>query len=159
MAIKIQRPHISNVIETDLEILQDLAVLAEHRLKWAAKYQVRDMIEEFSKALRAELDYTIEARNADKFSKQSANEQAVYIPKVFWEYSTKRVLTMEYVEGIKLNEIEKLKTNGYHLDHITEILSKEIFRQIFMDGFFMPIPILEMSSLSRAESLPSLISE
>jgi Predicted unusual protein kinase len=140
VAIKIQRPHISNVIETDLEILQDLAVLAEHRLKWAAKYQVRDMIEEFSKALRAELDYTIEARNADKFSKQSANEQAVYIPKVFWEYSTKRVLTMEYVEGIKLNEIEKLKTNGYHLDHITEILSKEIFRQIFIDGFFHADP-------------------
>jgi len=67
VAIKIQRPNIEKIIETDLEILQHLAELAEIRLEWAARYQLRDIIEELSKSLRAELNYTIEGQNADGF--------------------------------------------------------------------------------------------
>jgi ubiquinone biosynthesis protein len=136
VAVKIQRPNIAAVIETDLEILQDLAALAERRLEWAAKYQIRDMVDEFSKSLRAELDYTIEARNAEKISNQFRNDPNIYVPKVFWEYSTKKVLTMEYVEGVKFSELEKLKQNGYNPKSLAERLAKGIFRQIFIDGFF-----------------------
>lgn len=136
VAVKIQRPNIADVIETDLEILQDLAVLAERRLEWAARYQIRDMVDEFSRSLRAELDYTIEARNAEKISNQFQNDPNIYIPKVFWEYSTKKVLTMEYVEGVKFNELERLKQNGYNLKKLAERLTKAIFQQIFIEGFF-----------------------
>ncbi|MEW6066166.1 ABC transporter [Desulforamulus profundi] len=136
VAIKIQRPNITTVIETDLEILQDLATLAEHRLEWAARYQIRDMAEEFSKSLRAELDYTIEGRNAEKISNQFRDDSKIYVPKVFWEYSTKRVLTMEYIEGVKFNELEKLKQKGYNAKMLAESLAKAIFHQIFIDGFF-----------------------
>jgi ubiquinone biosynthesis protein len=136
VAIKIQRPNIANVIETDLEILQDLAVLAERRLEWAARYQIRDMVEELSRSLRAELDYTIEARNAEKISDQFRNDPNIYVPNVFWEYSTKKVLTMEYVEGVKLNEIDQLKQNGYNVKRLAERLAKAIFHQIFVHGYF-----------------------
>lgn len=136
VAVKVQRPNIANVIETDLEILQDLAILAERRLEWAARYQIRDMVDEFSRSLRAELDYTIEARNAEKISNQFKNDPNIYIPKVFWEYSTKKVLTMEYVEGVKFNELEPLKQNGYNLKNLADRLTKAIFRQIFIEGFF-----------------------
>lgn len=136
VAVKIQRPNITTVIETDLEILQDLATLAEHRLEWAARYQIRDMVEEFSKSLRAELDYTIEGRNAEKISNQFRDDSKIYVPKVFWEYSTKRVLTMEYIEGVKFNELEKLKQKGYNAKMLAESLAKAIFHQIFIDGFF-----------------------
>jgi ubiquinone biosynthesis protein len=136
VAVKVQRPNIANVIETDLEILQDLAILAERRLEWAARYQIRDMVDEFSRSLRAELDYTIEARNAEKISNQFKNDPNIYIPKVFWEYSTKKVLTMEYVEGVKFNELERLKQNGYNLKNLADRLTKAIFRQIFIEGFF-----------------------
>lgn len=136
VAVKIQRPNIANMIETDLEILQDLAILAERRLEWAARYQIRDMVDEFSRSLRAELDYTIEARNAEKISNQFKNDPNIYIPKVFWEYSTKKVLTMEYVEGVKFNELERLKQNGYNLKKLAERLAKAIFQQIFIEGFF-----------------------
>ncbi|OAT71253.1 ABC1 kinase family protein [Parageobacillus thermoglucosidasius] len=136
VAVKVQRPNIANVIETDLEILQDLAILAERRLEWAARYQIRDMVDEFSRSLRAELDYTIEARNAEKISNQFKNAPNIYIPKVFWEYSTKKVLTMEYVEGVKFNELERLKQNGYNLKNLADRLTKAIFRQIFIEGFF-----------------------
>lgn len=136
VAVKIQRPNITGVIETDLEILQDLALLAEHRLEWAARYRVRDMADEFSKSLRAELDYTIEGRNAEKISNQSGNDPLLCVPKVFWEYSTKKVLTMEYVEGVKFNELEKLKKMGYNSEILAERLAKTIFHQIFIEGFF-----------------------
>lgn len=136
VAVKVQRPNIAGVIETDLEILQDLAVLAEHRLEWAARYKIRDMVDEFSKSLRAELDYTIECRNAEKIANQFRSDPTVYVPKVFWEYSTKKVLTMEYVDGVKLNEPDKLRQKGYDSKIVAERLAKAIFHQIFNNGFF-----------------------
>jgi ubiquinone biosynthesis protein len=136
VAVKVQRPNIAGVIETDLEILQDLAVLAEHRLEWAARYNIRDMVDEFSKSLRAELDYTIEGRNAEKIANQFKSDPTVYVPKVFWEYSTKKVLTMEYVDGVKLNELDQLKQRGYNAKILAERLAKAIFNQIFNNGFF-----------------------
>ncbi|MGF9712066.1 2-polyprenylphenol 6-hydroxylase [Paenibacillus naphthalenovorans] len=136
VAVKVQRPNIASVIETDLEILQDLAALAEHRLEWAARYQIRNMVDEFSKSLRAELDYTMESRNAEKIAKQFGNDPAIYVPKVFLEYSAKKVLTMEYVDGVKLNEPDKLKQYGYNPKNLAERLAKAIFHQIFNNGFF-----------------------
>jgi ubiquinone biosynthesis protein len=136
VAVKIQRPNITSVIETDLEILQDLAVLAEHRLEWAARYQIRDMVDEFSKSLRAELDFTMEGRNAEKISRQFRNDPFIHIPKVFWEYSTKKVLTLEYVDGVKLNEPDKLMKNGYNPKRLAERLANAMFQQIFNNGFF-----------------------
>ncbi|WP_270584555.1 ABC1 kinase family protein [Bacillus smithii] len=136
VAVKIQRPNITTVIETDLEILQDLATLAEQRSELAAKYQIRDMMDEFSKSLREELDYTNEARNAEKIANQFKADSTIYVPKVFWEYTTKKVLTMEYVEGVKFNEIDQLKKNGYNLKNLAERLAKGIFQQIFIGGFF-----------------------
>ncbi len=136
VAVKVQRPNIAGVIETDLEILQDLAILAEHRLEWAARYKIRDMADEFSKSLRAELDYTNEGRNAEKIANQFRSDPTVYVPKVFWEYSTKKVLTMEYVDGVKLNEPDKLRLKGYNAKLLAERLAKAIFHQIFNNGFF-----------------------
>ncbi|GAX89168.1 2-polyprenylphenol 6-hydroxylase [Effusibacillus lacus] len=136
VAVKVQRPNIINVIESDLEIIQDLAILAEHRLEWAERYQIRDMVEEFSKSLRAELDYTIEGRNSEKISNQFRNDPKIYVPKVFWDYSTKKVLTMEYIEGVKFNEPEKLIEKGYNQKLLAERLANAIFRQIFIEGFF-----------------------
>jgi Predicted unusual protein kinase len=136
VAVKVQRPNIAGVIETDLEILQDLAALAEHRLEWAKAYKIRDMVDEFSKALRAELDYTIEYRNAEKMAGQFGSDPAVYVPKVFFEYSTKKVLTMEYIEGVKLNDPVKLRQDGYNTKRIAERLARAIFQQIFHNGFF-----------------------
>ncbi|TDF94526.1 2-polyprenylphenol 6-hydroxylase [Paenibacillus piri] len=136
VAVKIQRPNIRAIIETDLEILQELAMLAEQRLKWAARYQMPDIVEEFSKSLRAELDYTIEGRNAEKVGKQFKNDPSIHIPKVYWDYSTQKVLTMEYVEGVKLNETRKIDRRGYNRKVLAERLVQAIFQQILIEGFF-----------------------
>lgn len=136
VAVKIQRPGIAAYIETDLEILYELASLAERRFHWAEAYQLVDMINEFSKSLRNELDYTSEARNAEKISKQFISNPVIYVPKVYWDYSTPKVLTAEYIEGIKISKREKLEQQGYNLSLLAERFAKGVFHQIFMEGFF-----------------------
>src|SRR5699024_8631126 len=93
VAIKIQRPEIEEKVHTDLEILNNLASLAEQRVEWASRYQIKDIIEEFSKSLKAELDYTVEGYNAERIAKQFIDDPNIFIPKVYWDFSTKRVLT------------------------------------------------------------------
>ncbi|MDI6813539.1 MAG: AarF/ABC1/UbiB kinase family protein [Desulfitobacteriaceae bacterium] len=136
VAVKIQRPEITVIIETDLEILMDLATLAEHRLVWAAQYQITEMVEEFSRSLRAELDYTIEARHAERIAKQFVKEPHIHIPAIFWDYTTKKVLTMEYVEGTKLTDFVLLEELGYDRKALAGIIVRAIFQQILIEGFF-----------------------
>lgn len=136
VAVKIQRPNMRTVIETDLEILQDLAILAEQRLDWASRYQIRDIVEEFSKSLREEIDYTIEGRNAEKIAKQFVNDPKVVIPKVYWDCTTKKVLTMEFVEGTKLNETDKLKEKGNDNKALAKRIVDSILHQILIEGYF-----------------------
>jgi ubiquinone biosynthesis protein len=136
VAVKIQRPSIAIDIQTDLEILYELSNLAERRFHWAKSYQLMDMIDEFSKSLRSELDYTSEARNAEKISTQFTNNPMIYVPKIYWDYSTQKVLTAEYIEGIKISKKEDLKQQGYNLSLLAERFAKGIFHQIFMEGFF-----------------------
>lgn len=136
VAVKIQRPNIRHVIETDLEILEDLARLMELRIDWAKRYQLRDMIEEFAKSLRQELDYRTEGRNAEKIANQFIGNSAIRIPKIYWDFSTKNVLTMEYIEGIRVNDLKKMDEKGYNRKVIAERLAHSIFHQILMEGFF-----------------------
>jgi ubiquinone biosynthesis protein len=136
VAVKVQRPMIAQVIETDLEILQDLAGLAERRIEWAKLYHVQEMADEFARSLRSELDYNIEGRNAEKIGKQFAGDSSIRIPKVYWKYSKKRVLTLEFIRGIKLSQIENLETLGYSRKLLSENLIKAMFKQILLEGFF-----------------------
>lgn len=136
VAVKIQRPGIAVDIETDLEILYELASLAQRRFRWAERYQIVDMVDEFSKSLRKELDYTVEARNAEKIAKQFAHHAEIYIPRMYWDYTTRKILTAEFIEGVKISEIEKLRCQGYNLSLIAERFANGIFHQIFVEGFF-----------------------
>lgn len=140
VAVKVQRPRIKAMIETDLEILLDLATLTENRMKRMERLQLRDVVEEFAKSLRNELDYTIEARNAERIAKQFKEDKSVYIPKIHWDFTTRRVLTMEFVEGLRLNQFEELDKHGYDHKQLAEQLVKALFQQILIDGFFHADP-------------------
>jgi ubiquinone biosynthesis protein len=136
VAVKVQRPSIVKTVETDLEILMDLAGLAEKRLEWAELYHVQEMVDEFARSLRNELDYSIEGRNAEKIGKQFFGDSTIRIPKVHWKYSKKKVLTLEYMRGIKLSQIENLENLGYNREMLAENLIKAMFKQILIEGFF-----------------------
>ncbi|QHS21443.1 AarF/ABC1/UbiB kinase family protein [Virgibacillus sp. MSP4-1] len=136
VAVKIQRPDIEERIKTDLEILLQLALMAELRIEWAAHYQVREMVEEFSRAILDELDYTKEGRNADKMARQFYDTPAIRIPDIYWDLSTKKVLTMEFVEGTKLNNVDRLRDMGFDTKQLGERLTNAVLHQVLIEGFF-----------------------
>ncbi len=136
VAVKVQRPDIRSIIETDLEILHDLARVAEKRVEWARRYRIREMIEEFSFSLRNELDYEVEAHNGERIAKQFENVPTIHIPKVYWEFISKKVLTMEMIKGIKVTHIDTLDEKGYDRELIATRLADSMFTQILEHGFF-----------------------
>lgn len=139
VAVKVQRPGILRTMSRDLEILKDLSALAEKRLSWARQYELSRMVEEFSKSLLGELDYTQEARNAEKISQQM-DYDGVYIPDIHWDYTSTRVLTMEYVIGTTLNRRDELLSKGVKLKALAQQLVEMMLRQIFIHGFFHADP-------------------
>ncbi|WP_379130089.1 ABC1 kinase family protein [Paenibacillus sp. sgz500958] len=140
VAVKIQRPGVLRMMSRDLEILKDLCALAERKLDWAKQYGLSRMAEEFSRSLLAELDYSHEGRNAEKIAQQLAGNSKVYIPEIYWDYTSARVLTMEYVEGITLNRRNELLDRGVDLKNLAQQLVEIMLGQIFIDGFFHADP-------------------
>lgn len=136
VVVKVQRPHIQETIETDLEILFNIARIAENRTNWGRLYQPVDIVEEFAQAIRNELDYLAEGRNAERFANNFADDATVVTPKVYWEYSSKKVLVLEYIEGIKISHHEALEAAGVDRKRIAKIVVDAMLKQIFEDGFF-----------------------
>ena len=138
--VKVQRPNIEQTIETDLGILADLARLAQERLPSAAAIDPVGIVEEFSESLRGELDYRVEARNADRFRANFAKEEYVYAPKVYWEYTTRHVMVQERIRGIKINDYPALVAAGYDRDRIATNAAKAIIKEVLVDGYFHADP-------------------
>ena len=140
VAVKVQRPNLQSIIETDLEIITDLSRMAENRFAWARKYQLVDIVGELSKTLRKELDYESEGRAAEKIARHFHEDKHVVIPNVYWEYTTKKVLTTDFIDGVKLNDIERLDRFGYDRKKIAERFTHMMLKQILLDGYFHADP-------------------
>lgn len=136
VAIKIQRPNIKHTIETDLDILFHLARLIENRTKWGKRYHILDVIDEFSTSLRNELDYLMEARNGEKMAVLFSVGTTIRVPEIYWDYTSRKILTMEMVHGIKVSHIKQLEAEGYNLPLIAERIAHSLFTQVLDYGFF-----------------------
>lgn len=136
VVVKIQRPKIESLIKDDLEILNTLAkVMDEHFYKNKA-YSFQDIIEEFRFRIQRELDYTLEGKNAERFSNNFKREEELYIPKIYWEFSNKKVLTMEKIKGYKIIHKETLQ-NPIIDHHQLALDNTHLFlEQVFVYGFF-----------------------
>jgi ubiquinone biosynthesis protein len=138
--VKIQRPEIKKNIEVDLEIMLHLATLMERHLKAVEIHRPTRVLEEFARSLEVELDYTLEAAHTERFAAQFLEEKTLYVPKVYREATTKRILTTEYIEGIKASEVEKLREAGLDPPEIARRGFDLILKQIFIHGFFHADP-------------------
>ena len=141
VAVKIQRPGIKETIELDLEILKDLAGLLENHLHNDWVYHPKLMVTEFEKAIRKELDFTNEAHNFEKFRINFKDIEYIKVPKIYWNMTTTKVLTMEFIEGTKINEIiqEKYK-DVFEPVEVAKRGAEAILKQILEDGFFHADP-------------------
>ncbi|MEA3280691.1 MAG: AarF/ABC1/UbiB kinase family protein, partial [Thermodesulfobacteriota bacterium] len=140
VAIKIQRPGIRKIIEVDLEIMLHLATLAERNIEELTLQRPVKIVEEFARTLEKELDYNIEATNLERMTAQFLDDHTLYIPKVFRDFSTNRILTMEFVDGIKISDIQKLNEAGLDCKKIIVRGSDILLKQIFDHGFFHADP-------------------
>lgn len=136
VAVKVQRPDIRQTVDTDLSILKEIATMIENNTDWGKLYGVRAIINEFADSLLCELDYGTEGRNAERISRQAKNDSSVYIPEIHWDFSSKKVLTMEMIEGIKSNHIDELDEQGYDRELLARKLVHAMFSQVLDHGFF-----------------------
>jgi ubiquinone biosynthesis protein len=137
--IKIQRPNIESIIKSDLEILKSMAIALKD-FKKDIDIDLIQIVEEFQTQLMRELDYNFEALNAMKFRKIFAKSDDVYIPEVYEKYTTKRILVMEKIIGVKLSDVNKIKKLGWDTKAISEIGVRSLLKQVFEHGFFHADP-------------------
>lgn len=140
VVVKIQRPDIDRIIATDLAILKDISHLLERRTAWGELYRVTEIVDEFSDAIQAELDFQKEGRNADQFYKNFSRDRNIRIPKVFWEFTSQRVLVLEYLPGIKISDFSALKHTHQSTSKLASQLVDCLFKQIYEHGFFHADP-------------------
>ena len=134
--VKVQRPGIKEVIDSDLRILRDLAHFADQHIREARALNPVGVISEFERIIRAELDYTLEAQNADELRGNFSDDPTVKIPKVYWDYTRWQVLTMEFIDGIKVSDHEAIEQAGLDRKIISRNFATSFLKQIFLHGTF-----------------------
>ena len=138
--IKIQRPHIEKTIKLDIKLMR---WMVNRFIKEYPQYSYMDLagfVEEFSKQMANELDYFNEADNMSRFAGMFEDNPKVYIPKVYSEYTTKRLLVMEKINGLPPDHIKDLKAAGYDLHEIAVTGANALLKMIMEEGFFHADP-------------------
>ena len=134
VAIKVRRPGITGMVQADLVILADLAALGEQHWDWAKRLGLIQVVAEFSVALKEELDYRREARNAERIARQNLPD--VKIPKIYHEFSSDQVLVLEYLSGYALEDREGLIKVGVNLEDLAEHLIRTVLAQMLEFGYY-----------------------
>ncbi len=140
VVVKVQRPGIERETDADLLIMRDLAHLATRRTEWGKMYAVDQLVEEFGYQLREQLDYTIEGRHNDSFRRIMPEIPRMYVPKVFWSYSSRRLLTTEFVEGIKLDNFPLLDQANLDRKDLARAFVEIMATQALSYGFYHADP-------------------
>ena len=140
VVVKVRRPGIAEEVAQDLEILQNLANTASKHWEAARAYDLTGLMEEFAQTLRSELDYLQEGRNADRFQLNFEDSAAISIPKVYWEHTTSRVLTMERMHGMKVTDTAALDAAGIDRPALARAATAAEMKMVFDDGFFHADP-------------------
>jgi ubiquinone biosynthesis protein len=140
VAVKIQRPGITEIMDADLEILHDLAVLTGRQLE---KFGITDavrLVDELSRNIRKELDFRLEANNMQRFGDNFRDDAYVHVPKVYHELCSERLLVMEYIDGIGVSETEKLVAGQYDIPLIARHCADVLLASTLEHGFYHADP-------------------
>ena len=136
VVVKVQRPGIRKTIEQDIEIVKNMARLIDENLNESGSLKATEIIDEFSKSITTELDYIHEAHSAQKMKINARKDKNVVIPKIYWDITTKKVIIMENIKGIKVNNKKALAERNWDKELISEIIAKSFMEQVFLHGLF-----------------------
>jgi ubiquinone biosynthesis protein len=136
VAVKVQRPRIVAKTKADLGVISELATIAEKRLSIARKVGLRGMVDEFAGGVLKELDYRNEAYHARRLADNMTRFPEIAVPRVYDELSGARVLTMEFIKGIKVSKADELRAAGFDTDLLGSVFIRAVIKQVLIDGFF-----------------------
>lgn len=140
VVVKVQRPDIRKMIETDIDILYTLAQLANRYMQEVRLFNPIGIVDEFSKVITKEIDFTCEAHNIDRFRKNFKDSAMVHIPAVFWDCTRLKVITTEEIKGIRLNDYLNQMHTAEEKKAVAANGANAVLQQIFIDGFFHADP-------------------
>ena len=136
VVVKVQRPNAPSQVENDLALLYQAARLIKERVRALDFIDVNDLVDEFARFIRQELDYKLEARHADTFRRNFADLKTVAVPRVYWDYSGARLLTLEYLAGVQLADLELEETAVDERRELAYRVTDTWMEMIFRHGFF-----------------------
>ena len=139
VAVKVQRPDLRESITIDLYILRRLAAWAQKKVK-QVRSDLVGILDELGDRIFEEMDYVHEGENAERFFEYYGSFPDVYVPKIYWEYTNRRVLTMEWINGLKLTQIKELRDLGIDARRMVEVGVQCSLRQLLDHGFFHADP-------------------
>ena len=140
VVVKVRRPGVVEQVNEDLAILKELAATASRHSNFANRYDLTGLVEEFSQTLRSELDYVREGHSAERFAANFAADRYIHVPRIFWEVTTSRVLTLERIRGIKINDLEALDAQGTDRRWLAQYATDVVLKMVCEDGFFHADP-------------------
>ena len=140
VAVKVQRPNLEAIIKGDLEILKKVANFAERYPQLNENADWSGMLREFNATIHEEMDYAAEGRNAERFRESFKNWTNVHVPEIFWNATTSKVITMDYIHGTKVTDLEGLKGHGVAPEKVNRLLIRTYLKQLLEDGFFHADP-------------------
>jgi predicted unusual protein kinase regulating ubiquinone biosynthesis (AarF/ABC1/UbiB family) len=139
VAIKVQRPGLADSIALDLHVMRTLCIWLQANFKQIRSNLV-SIVDEFAERIFEEMDYENEGRNAERFAELYGGMQDIYVPSIYWQYTGRRVLTMEWITGTKLTNLEAVAAQGLNATYLVEVGVQCSLRQLLEHGFFHADP-------------------
>jgi ubiquinone biosynthesis protein len=134
--VKVQRPDIDVTVRGDLNVMRDVVSTLEKRAKWARNLGLSGMVDEFAENVTEELDYQIEAYNARRLKTMLSDFDYVRIPNIYGTYCTSKVITMEFMQGVKMTQVDAMDAAGIDRQELARKLIRVMNKQVLLDGFF-----------------------
>ncbi|CDM94636.1 MAG: AarF/ABC1/UbiB kinase family protein [Limnospira sp. PMC 1291.21] len=138
--VKVQRPGLKELFDLDMQAVRRVMRFCQRSFAWARLYDLDAIYNEFFMILYQEIDYIKEGKNADRFRDNFDNYSGIIVPKVYWEYTTHKVLTLEYLPGIKVDDRKTLQACGVDIKRVNQLGICCYLKQILQDGFFQADP-------------------
>lgn len=140
VVVKVQRPNIDVAVKADINVINDLTRRIQRKQEWAKTMDLHGLVAEFGQSILYELDYRNEAANVNLLAKNMEQFDLIYVPQVYGDLTTDKVLTMEFVPGVKINDVEQIEAAGLDRKALAREFVQAMIKQALFDGFFHADP-------------------
>lgn len=140
VVVKVQRPNIDVTVRADLNVLRDLSTQIQRKQEWAQAIDLEGLVSEFAKGIITELDYRNEASNARLLARNMEQFPEIHVPKIYGQYLTAKILTMEFIRGVKITDVQQIDAADIDRVHLAEVFVNSFMKQTLFDGFFHADP-------------------